>query len=301
VQGGFEPLRVSKSIFLSWLKSKVFSMILVVIRRIDSVMLKNWLSSSCPNPSPYQKFELIETTEKSELTAETREYLCSELIKARINLEAFEALAKRLGWAKVEELLRRNVLPTLPNMKRGFFGEILICKILEEFSGYIIPIQKWKYVITKNQSLPGTDAIAVKMKDDLITEVIFIESKLRTSPNANVALEGYRQLQADYSIEIPVMVAFVLSRLQEQKSPLFSAFNSYFLGRLEKTSSEKFYLGLTFDKDVWDDKVLNKLEGEVEKTGYPKLTVNKVCLAGLAHQISKNYKDIGIGEVADDE
>ena len=264
-------------------------------------MLSQWLDCKAFTPSPYTKFRLMETSENCPIPLNVKEYLKKALLNARINLGLFQNLAKRLGWSNVESLLAQTVFPTLPKMKRGFFGEVLVCKILEDLSGYIIPVKKWRYAITKNQSLPGTDAIAIKMSGGSISELFFVESKLRTSSDNTVALKGYEQLKADYFKELPEMILFVLGRLEEQKNEYFPAFQAYFLDRKNKTKIESFYLGLIWDKKVWSDKVLENLETDIVINGVPELTVNKTCIENLVDCVNNHYKEVGFGESSDDE
>src|SRR5712691_11907730 len=105
---------------------------------------------------------------------------------------------------------------------------MLICAILEQFHGYKIPVQKLRFKITKGESLPGTDILALKTNiEGLITEVCFIESKLRTSSDNRAAIEGCNQLQGDYNSKFPDMVDFVTQRLYERQDPLFRPFLLY--------------------------------------------------------------------------
>ena len=123
------------------------------------------------------KFKVADLSEIAERTPELLAYL-EELAKtARYSRKFLESAAQELGWKKIQSLVAAKQ-PTLPNIKRGDFGEALSVAVLAEFDAYIVPVPKLRYKITKNQTLPSTDAVAFKVKDGRITEVSFVESKL---------------------------------------------------------------------------------------------------------------------------
>jgi hypothetical protein len=264
-------------------------------------MLSKWLKCSLQHPCNYNNFELIETQAIEEVNSEIKEYLNTALINARIKQEVLYKLGKKLGWQKVEEIIKQNLSPTLKSMSRGFFGEVFICKILEIFYEYTIPIQKWRYAISANQSLTGTDAIAIKHSSGAITEVCFIESKLRTTRNKTAAVEGYEQLKSDHSKEVPDMILFTLNRMEEQEHPIFPAFEEYLYKRRDLSSLERFYLGLVWEETVWTDETLDNLDASIIENGFPPLTVVKSNIRDLANLISEIYSKIGLGEPLNDE
>lgn len=263
--------------------------------------LSIWLKCTAQQPCQFAHFNLMETQEISQITPQTKAFLRTALINAKVNLNVFQAYANRIGWARVEQLIVQDFLAKGMRMRRGFFGEVLMCKILEQFSDYTIPVQKWRHSITSDQSLPGTDTIAIKTANNSITEVCYVESKLRTTRNRNAAVEGYDQLKADFLKDIPDMLIFVLSRLEERNDPLFSAFQKYVFDRKNTINIEKFYLGLTWEDTAWKDETLKDLESAMGEPGFPALTVNKTRIVNLAVLVAGLYEDTGLRETLDED
>ncbi len=173
-------------------------------------MLANWLAYKSMSSS-YKKFDLIDVEEKTKLEKNVTSYLKKLLLDARIDPKMLSNAARRLGWEKTLNLLVQPSLPTKPKKRLGDFGEILTNAILVELMGYTIPVQKLRFTIKPEQSLPGTDTIAIKRKNGYISEMCFVESKLRTSNDyysCRAAVEGYDQLKRDYSSRVPDMIQF---------------------------------------------------------------------------------------------
>jgi len=264
-------------------------------------ILSKWLEPKSVETHPYGNYQLIETKEKNPFPSQLIPLICEAMINARIDLGYYSTLAKQYSWSKLIQLLSGNVSPTFLPMQRGFFGEVLVCKMLEEFHGYHIPVQKWRYAITKNQSLTGTDALAIRVSNGKISEICFVETKLRTVTNKVAAAEGLNQLKSDYSKEIPDIILFVLNRLEERNDPLLPAFQSYFLNRKDMTDNECFYLGLIWETNVWTDEVLVNVKLNSDTVKLPRLTVNQTCIKDLASLIAMLYRKIGMVEPSDDE
>ena len=91
-------------------------------------------------------------------------------------------LANRLGWEKTRAIVSQR-LPSNSSARRGRFGEVVGVNMLHHFDGYVIPIEKAHFSITGGQSQPSTDAVLLRVGGNgAITEVCFVESKLRTRP-----------------------------------------------------------------------------------------------------------------------
>ncbi len=54
-------------------------------------------------------------------------------------------------------------------------------RLLSEFHEYLVPIVKLRFAITGGQSLPGTDVLVLRAEQGRLTEVSFVESKVRTA------------------------------------------------------------------------------------------------------------------------
>ena len=261
--------------------------------------LITWINSVVQQPCQFSHFNLIETQEISRMTPEVLACLRTALINAKVNVNAFKLLANKIGWPKVEEKIVGNFLARGIRMRRGFFGEVLICGVLQQFSGYIIPIQKWRYSMTSDQSLPSTDAIAIKLVDGSISELCFVESKLRTTKNKVAAVEGYQQLKNDFLKDMPDMLYFVLCRLEERNDPLFNTFDEYLYDR-RNLKIEKFYLGLVWEDSVWSNETLNELDALIPTSDYPSLTVDKIRIQRLAELVTSLYQNTGLTETLDE-
>lgn len=262
-------------------------------------MLSNWLKWKAPDSKLYENFDLVDIDEKTEIDQNIKPYLEKLLLKARFNTSVFQSLANQLEWFEVEKFLAES-MPSIPTARRGFFGEVLTCALLVEFFGYVIPVQKLQYTISANRSLPGTDAIAIKKSGKTISEVCFVESKLRTTNETSASIQGYRQLREDYSEKIPEMILFTLSRLQETNDPLFDDFLRYTVDRHDLTYIESFCLGLTWEKGAWTEKVLENLEDDIDRD-FPPLSVKLIRIENLAETIKDVFETIGVSELVDNE
>src|SRR5260370_41759686 len=215
-------------------------------------------------------------------------------------------MADLLGWQKVKGLIVERAVPKRTNIRRGEFGETLICAMLEQFHRYKIPIFKLRFKQIGNETLHGTDGLALIMDNEgLITEVCYVESKLRTDDRKmGVAVEGYRQLKSDYEDELPQTLSFISQRLFEQRhnnemKALFNAFKSYMQDRTDTTEKDSFRLSLCWYSAMWRVKVLANLqENGVE---IPKLTVHVVLIENLREITDEIFAELGIKEVTDDD
>jgi hypothetical protein len=259
--------------------------------------LSDWLQWKAK--STYTKFSLIEVDESNPVSDEINRYLSNLVLSARMDLELLKVAAKHLGWERVGELLVAGRQPTLPSAKRGDFGEVLTSALLVEFHNCIIPVQKLRYAITSNQRLSGTDAIAIKKEGGKISEVYYVESKLRTTHDTGAAVEAWNQLVDDYSKKLPDMISFVLARLFERGDPLFNDFLNYASDRKNAAGIDRFCIGLVWDCDKWSTTVLDNLDGSIDPK-LPRALVPRVHISDLARKTDAIFEAIGT-EVGDDE
>jgi len=264
-------------------------------------MLSNWLDCKARDPSPYGKFKLTEIDERTEITTALESYLIKLVEEARFDPSFLQDVARRHGWSKVMTYLVAPTMPTVTRARRGFFGEVLTCALLTEVFGYLMPVPKLRFNITSDQSLPGTDAIVVKKSPNGISEICFVESKLRTVTDPHFAVQGYRQLREDYSQEIPVMIRFVLARLHETKNPLFDDMMKYAFDRRDTTGMETFSLGLISEHEAWRESALENLEQEASDGELPKLVVHRTKIRNLASLVERVLKSAGVETIPYDE
>lgn len=265
-------------------------------------MIGTWLHSLLRIPSAYKEFDLFDIDEHQTLTTDMERYLEKLLLEARLNTDMLKEAAKILGWTRTQELLVAPTLPRKPNKRAGDFGEVLTNALLAEMYGYTIPVQKIRFGVSDEQSQPGTDTIAIKKNDGAITEICYVESKLRAkndSYSCLAAVQGYQQLKTDYSDKVPDMISFVLARLYDKQDPLFYGFLNYINKRQDLTSIDRFRIGLVWEHDTWQERILELLEEEVEGST-PKLSVHRVRIHGLKAIVEKLYDNIGVDIIHDE-
>lgn len=262
-------------------------------------MLNSWLDVKLREPCQYRRFTVVDTRERHSPTDEIRAHVCDLLLTARFDREYLASMAKKMGWDAVQAGIIAAKLPRTRNAKRGEFGESLVISILEQLFGYRVPVPKLRYKMTSDQSLPATDALALRLDDGgEITEVCFVESKLRTTHDDAVGLEGHGQLLQDYQARLPAILEFTAARLYERHDELFNTFSSYLRDRQDTTSKDTFCLSLCWEETTWREAVLQNLEeGDIEG---PRLTVHATRIAGLRTLTDEVFAQIGITEVSDE-
>lgn len=261
----------------------------------------DWLTCVLRDPSSYENFHLYDYNEKGPIHLEMKKHLLSLLVEARLDPDLINASVEYLGWEKVKKFLVAPIQPTRINMRRGEFGEILMSELLTNFFNYYIPVPKHRFIITPNQSLPGTDVIAIKKDNSRLTDVCFVESKLRTTCDVSAAVRGYEQLESDYTKRVPDMIRFVLNRLSEKKDPFFPVFLEYMCRREDMRDIERYVLGLVWDCEVWSETVLENLENELNDTHLPEFTVHVIQIGELVTLTNELFLEIGVKEILDNE
>jgi hypothetical protein len=173
--------------------------------------------------------------------------------------------------------------------------------MLMDFFGYSIPVPKLCFAITANSTLPSTDAIAVKSSAGNLTEVCFVESKLRIRDDSSIAKKGYSQLVSDYSKKFPDMIRFVTEQLLRDDDPLANSFLAYLFDRRETVARESFFLGLVCDQTSWSENALANLEAEITDPTLPRVMVAAVRIKSLEDLSDKLFRSIGITQVLEDD
>jgi hypothetical protein len=263
-------------------------------------MLDRWLSSNQRESSSYSDFEVIDVVQTSGPTSEMQSTLINLLRDSRFDPEFLGSMAEHLGWNVVRDSIVAGQMPKLMRIRRGDFGEVLINAILEQFHGYTIPVAKLRFKIIGNQSLPGTDALALKTDNQgAIVEVCFVESKLRTKVDYMAAVEGYKQLQEDYESKLPDILSFIAQRLHERQARLFNAFATYMRTRQDTTEMDTFRLSLCWENSEWREKTLENLQDE--GVTLPELTVHLIRIHQLRQLTDTLFAELGVTEVTDDD
>jgi len=256
---------------------------------IKETRLCTWLEVNDKMPTSYSNFKTIDVDEISNNCSEDILYYISDLFGTHIFRKEFlKEINDILKWEKVQEYIDiSSILPTQSNIKKGDFGEILFSSILEEFHDYIIPVTKIQYKIIPNQSLPRTDILALRIKDNLINEVCYVESKLRTTNDTYAAVEAHDQLKEDYNTKMPEILIFVLRILSYKNSPLLPKFKIYMQDRKDNKNYDTFRISLCWEKSKWSDTVLKNLDDNGVKLS--KLHVHVIKINNLSNLVDKIY------------
>ena len=264
---------------------------------MSDTMLADWLRCAARDPSEYASFKLVDGMEHTAPGPALHDRLAEMLRNARFNPAFLQEVASYLGWRSVADAVQTST-PIQTNGRRGVFGEALVCDLLEEFEGYLVPVKKFQFAITRGQSLPGTDALALKLSaDGEISEACFVESKLRTGSSTLAAVEGYAQLKADHSKSIPDILMFVAARLWERGDPLAPVLMRYMRSRSQTPDVDTFRLGLVWEESAWTETVLRNLEDASVDVA---LGVHAVRVSGLGALTESVFAAIGITGLVDD-
>ncbi len=257
-------------------------------------MLNTWIESTERDPSEYNTFTTWDLSEASSPSDEIKSELARRITDARTDRAFVREAATFLGWDGVRDLMD-SVIPTVGTLRKGRFGEVLAQWVLEELHGYAVPVNKLHFALTQNQSLPGTDLLAVKVNTEgtEIVEVCLLESKLRTSADTGCGVEAHDQLVADARQRIPAIYRFTAERLREQGDPLFGAFMEYLRERRQSGGpSDTFRIFLTFDVEPWSETTLVNLHELPPDLA--QLAAHKLLVTGLAQLIEDVYGSVGM-------
>ena len=260
-------------------------------------MLKQWLTVNQRARESFVRFRVEDVTEALVPSEEIKKYVSELIQQSCIDLAFLQDITQKLGWQKAETVVRQR-LPQRLRAQRGRFGEVLGVFILRDLKGYVVPIEKAHFTITGGQSQPSTDAILLKVVGNSVTEVCFVESKLRTRHDNFAAVEGAQQLLADYQKEIPDMLMFTASRLFERRDPLYVPFMDYLASRQDLRERDSFSLTLFYDTAAWSEQCLTNLSDD--EPALARLEVMTIRLADLAELAQEVFGVLGM-TVLDDE
>ena len=166
-------------------------------------MLNQWLEPVDRASDAFSHFRVVDAGELNEPSEAVKSYLSDLLSKSAVDPDFLDDVIRRLGWTKAQAIVRQR-LPAQTKAKRGRFGEVVGVFMLSEFNDYIIPIEKAHFSITGGQSQPSTDAVLIKVDEGLVTEVCFVESKLRTRTDNTAAVEGVQQFRMTTQSKFPI-------------------------------------------------------------------------------------------------
>lgn len=277
-------------------------------------MLSTWLTSRKRSASSFSSFETIDLEESFELGVECtkciggvslppralglRDYLVQALIHSRNDEKFLKDLASYFNWGTIKASIVLPSIPTILTAIHGEFGELLTDLVLVELQNYTIPVPKRWYMITADQTLPGSDTLAIKLGDGKLIEACYVESKLRSTNDTMAAKEAYEELVRKHNQNMPVIVTFTLKRLHEQNSPFLEPFMEYMRDMSVADQRDTFWMGLTWEKSAWSEKVLDNLEAYATSIstvgGNPKCSVHCLIVKDLRALIENVFASVKV-------
>ena len=266
---------------------------------VNNFDVNYWLKRTSEDEESFDQFVINYISESTVPTDTIKSGLASMMMSAWLDPEIITNICDDIGWTETKKFLS-GVVPSSKTAKRGEFGEALTYELLENMLGFMVPVRKLRYKVTGGQSLPGTDILAVKLDGDSISEVCFIECKLRTALDNQAALDAYNQLLGIHTKKYPDIVRFTANRLKESKNRLFESFMKYMLRHSGSAQIETFRVTLIYDRSVWNIKVIERLIDNSEKNWLGNTYVDVVSIDDLKDLVDSVFGSIGIGEVIGD-
>ncbi len=256
-------------------------------------VLDKWLLNIVRSPNPAD-FAVFDVTERNALDGSTKLLLESIIGQFLMNPIVLQGLRTSLGEAA--RLALDAATPSTQNLRAGAFGEALSAEICERWHAYIVPMRRLRF---SGGSPPGTDLLALRIDGaGQLTEVCYVECKLRTTSSTRTAFEAHEQLLRAHQERIPVILNHVANYLADTKSPLLPGFIRYMSSRASQPAAESQRIALIWEENKWSETVLDNLqEGGVQ---LKPLTVDVVRIAGLRGLVEEIYHKLGVEANVDD-
>ena len=226
-----------------------------------SETLNNWLKWCYRDPCPYVTFRVIDIHEQCVPSEEIKTFILDSLALERFEYSFIQDMVRILGWDSIAEEITESDSEDLSPFLKGDIGEMFFSVILRELHNYIIPVPKLRSKIITTQSQPRTDILALKIdQNSNITEVCYFEVKLRTGTDNSAASDSYYQLMDAYNSQTPSIIKYIASKLKEKNDSLYDNFLLYLQERRDSRDRDNFQIGLCWEKENWNEKVLENLE-----------------------------------------
>ena len=258
------------------------------------MVIEQWLQPNNRTENHFP-FDVTDVEETSEIP--TAAELVSIMTEAYWGNEYLSGVAARYGHQEVSQVFIAGRATTGPFVRRGDFGEAVTAEFLRDVEGYHIPVMKLRYKIGANQTLPGTDCVALRFDRGRLSEVALVESKFRSSGDNYVAVEGATQLKKDSDRETPEILPFIARILRNQGDPITELVEDYIFGR--DLGIENYILTLIYEQTLWSETVLVNLnDAEVE---LKPLHVYILKIAQLRNMADATFSGLGLEVIADDQ
>jgi hypothetical protein len=220
------------------------------------------------------------------------------LLSARVNPNVSEALRLRLDKPKYAALLAATADPKRNRTRKGDFGEIIAAHSMEYAFGYEIPVKKLRYAKMRSGDQPtGIDLVAFKTNGGALTELCYIESKLRTVPDKDFGVEAHDQLELAWQSTAAEYHMFLLNVLDDQRHVAFESFCDFMAG--EGQCETTFCIALHSDSVAWNEDTISRLSKKPPTLN--PLTVLVYRLPDLAESIETSFASIGLHAADDDD
>lgn len=262
-------------------------------------MLKDWLSYTEKNPSPYGFFRIIDVVEKKSADKAVYEYLGEQILSAYRNLNELKFRYEKSDEASLRDYLSNYVFPAdtytlVKNVRQGDFGEVLASLIVEYFQGLIIPIHKMRYKFNKDRSVFCTDMMAHNAGDK-ITDLYYYEIKSRLNIKKEtvgaithyITVIAHNSLLNDEQTPNEAIADFLGQRHYEQGDyDLAEKYNDIVLNA--SAYNRKFELFFVIEKGVFKESILSALQ-DLPPTLSP-LCITVVLIEDLKTLVEETYK-----------
>ncbi len=217
----------------------------------------DWLKAS-PYPASTFSFDVTNLEETTYVPSSSE--LADLLAESYWGNDYLATIADRYGFDAVRDKFLLARAGARLQVRRGDFGEAVTADYLKVAEGYLVPVSKLRFKIGTDQTLPGTDCVALKVSGTDLAEVVFVESKLRTSLDLSVAVTGSQQLQQDANSATPEILTFMARQMRQANDPLTVSFEEYVFHR--DTDLDRYLLVLLQESSTWDERILKNLEDE---------------------------------------
>jgi hypothetical protein len=202
-------------------------------------------------------------------------------------------LLRSAGWEVALAPLRAGRI----SVRRGDFAEVLAAESAESFDGLLVPVRKLRFQIDPNQTLPGNDVVGLVMSEaGEVDDLEFIESKYRTTPPLDIAVDAHEQLAGDRDTGYATTINFMAHRLRELDHGLYELFIEFLGDRGIREA--RHTVALCFDQSAWDERILERLD-ELEEH-LPVLWVRRFSFDDAADLVNDVYEHLKWDVIGDD-
>lgn len=253
----------------------------------------DWLEPS-PHPASTFSFDVTNLKETSQVPS-SRE-LADLLTESYWGNSYLASIADRYGFDAVRDKFLRSRAGARLQVRRGDFGEAVTADYLKRAEGYLVPVLKLRFKIATDQTLPGTDCVAFKLSGTNLVEVVFVESKLRTSLDLSVGVAGSQQLKQDADSATPEILTFMARQMRDSSNPLTVSFEEYLFNR--NTDLDKYLLVVLHESSTWDERILDNVEDA--ELGLEPLHVYVATISDLKDISDSAFSVMGAEVIEDD-